>query len=146
MKTLRLAGAVAAAVAAAALWTGAGCSGGRNLDPTLEGNLLRYNEQESATFVLSGEATCSRCRSLDVTGLLVELTLKEDPTRVLTMNVFDGLGDFSFPEVTAAKGKTLEVRGTLYFGGDVTTPGFEAVAETEVPGGDDETVAVVLNF
>ena len=146
MRALRLAGMLMAVSAAALLWGSIGCSGDKNLDPTLEGNLLRYNEQESVTFALSGEATCSRCASVEVTGLLVELTLKDDPTHVLTMNVFDGLGDFSFPEVTTAKGGTLEVRGTLYFGGDVTTPGFVAMAEVEVPGGNGETVAVVLNF
>lgn len=146
MRAFRLAGIAAAVAAASAFWLCTGCSGDKNLDPTLEGNLLRYNEQESVTFSISGEATCSRCASVEVTGLLVELTLKEDPTRVLTMDVFDGLGDFSFPRVTAAKGGTLQVSGTLYFGGDVTRPGFEAVAEAAVPGDDDETLSVVLNF
>jgi hypothetical protein len=138
---------VAMAAAVAIAWSAFGCSSGKNLEPTLEGNLLRYNEADLVTFSVAGTANCSGCDKEDrFVGLMVEIWLKDDPTHDLAVGTFDGLGPFNFDGIRTYKGAAAAVKGKLYPVGDLDAPPLEASAEFEVPGEDGKAVAFQLNF
>ncbi|MFA4874627.1 MAG: hypothetical protein WC956_11250 [bacterium] len=134
--------------AASILWLSVGCSGSGTVhSPTLEGNFLQYQKADLISMNLSGRAVCGGCdNSARFNGLLVELSVKDDPTKTLAINTFDGLGQFSISGVQAPKGMALLVSGTLYLEGGPDAGSLETSAEVTAPDGDGDTVAVVLDF
>jgi hypothetical protein len=129
------------------LWSVWGCSGGSPTYPTLEGNLLRYNEGNMIDFRLSGESKCELCSGDEnFVGLYVELIPKGDPTHSLSSGMFDGLGYFSFPSLRAVANSVVQVYGTLYKEDAPEQLALRANAEFTVPDEDDKTVSVILNF
>ncbi len=141
------AGFIAIAVASL-FWIATGCSGSGGVhSSTLEGNLLQYNKVDLVTIGISGRAACDSCGAkADITGLLVEISLKNDPTSMIAMDTFDGLGSFSFPEIRVPKGAQLLVSGTLYLAGEPESAALEATEEVSAPDDDGKVSAVILNF
>ncbi len=128
-------------------WSAWGCSGGKPLHTTLEGNLLQYDETDMVTFNLSGEAKCDECGGDDVfVGLFVELYPKNDPTHNLSVGTFSGLGHFSFPNLRAVADSVIQIYGTLYIEGEPDSSALRAQAEFKVPNDDGETASVILHF
>ncbi len=133
----------AAALTAMLLLATVSCSGKTPYYNTSDA-FTRYPEAELSTFSIFGTAACNSCRGKDITALQVEVVPADDPTKSLTMDVFDGLGSFSFSDIRYGKGAKLTVYGKLIFGNGNT--GIETDAGIEVPDSDGDTVSVVLNF
>lgn len=131
--------------AGAFLWWSIGCSGSATA-PTLEGNLLDYQELELVNFSVSGEAVCAACSAGDFVGLQLDLYLKADPTRDLAVEMFDGLGHFKISNLRTHKDATVVAQGRLYWNDSVDTPPLIARAEFKTPGSDGETVTFTLEF
>ncbi len=139
---LRIAGF---AIGALLLWS-FGCSGDVHA-PTLEGNLLDYEEIELATFSVLGNAVCSSCGPSDnFVGMQATLYLKSDPAMDLAVQMFDGLGSFEIKNLRTQKGAAIMMRGNLFWGDSVDTAPLTARAEFNAPDNDGGTVAVTLDF
>jgi len=127
-------------------WGAFGCSGDATDKSSLEAAFLDYDETDLVNFRLSGEAKCSSCAGEDVAGLYVELVSALSPTTNLSVGAFEGTGDFYFPSLRAVADSTIYVYGTLFFEGRPESQALKAQASFKVPGGDDETAAVILQF
>ncbi|MFH1830548.1 MAG: hypothetical protein ABH871_07220 [Pseudomonadota bacterium] len=127
------------------LWNANGCSGDKTLEPTLEGNLLQYDEADLVNFNLSGDALCESC-DVDIAGLYIELVSASNPTSNLSVGTFKDLGDFYFSNLRAVVGSTINVYGTLYFEDKPESQAAKAQTSFKVPDDDGKTVAVTLRF
>ena len=108
------------------------------------GALVGFTEIELVNFSIAGTAVCNWCDASRITALQVEVVPKNDPITTLSMNVFDGLGSFSFSDIRYKKGAKLTLYGRILFGSGDT--GIDSTVEITVPGNDGETVSCVMNF
>ncbi len=131
-------------IAASPSWIGLGCSGDAR-DATLEGNLLRYNEVDMASFRLSGSVRCDACDEDEVAGLYIELVPRDNPTSYLETGMFSGLNGFYFQDLRAVAGSTVDVYGMLFMGEVDESSALKAETSFTVPD-DGETAAVTLRF
>ena len=103
-----------------------------------------YSEIEMVNFSIAGTAVCNSCDTSRITALQVEVVPKNDPITTLSMNVFDGLGSFSFSDIRYKKGAKLTLYGRILFGSGDT--GTDSTVEISVPDSDGKTVSCVINF
>ncbi|MBT3182032.1 MAG: hypothetical protein HN337_05925 [Deltaproteobacteria bacterium] len=127
---------------------GIACSGDIK-SSSLEGNLLDYNEGNTVTFTISGNATCKKCEDdeIPIEGMQIEVYAKDGPIDRLGLKVYGGLGNFTMKNVQAHAGQTLEVEGKLMRDG---TSGWVTAAygyaEVVAPEEDGKVVALTLRF
>jgi hypothetical protein len=121
-----------------------GCSSGRkgHLD-----ELLSYEEIPLVDFNLSGVISCQKCLDddLSISGVLIEVTPKDDPLSMLAVKTFDGLGSFYIPDLRFEPGKMLLLYCYILGGEDGDYLRSEKV-EVDVPDEDGGTAAVTINF
>jgi hypothetical protein len=117
---------------------------GKSVATSVPDALLRYPEVDLVNFSISGTAVCSWCKPSEVTALQVEVVPSEDPMTTLSMNVFDGVGPFSFSDLRYKKDAKLTLYGKIYFGAGNTET--NATVEVSVPDKDGQTVSCVINF
>lgn len=122
-----------------------GCSGSSR-STSLEEEFLSVEEGEMSSFVLSGSAKCETCGDLDTSSLYVELVARVNPTSYLSVGTFNGLGSFTFQNLRAVAGSTVDVYGMLFLEGKPDSQALQAQTTFEVPEEDSEAVAVILRF
>jgi hypothetical protein len=127
------------------LWGGLGCSGDSDRQ-TMGEAFFTYSETDLVNFKLSGEAKCGSCEGEDIAGLYVELVAEVSPTTNLSVGTFDGLGTFFFPSLRAVAESTVIAYGTLFFADRPEAQALRAQVSFTVPGEEDETVAITLQF
>ena len=135
---------VALLMLAAVAW---GCSGGGSKwGDRFHDEMLNYEEQDVVTFNIAGTSTCARCETdnLSVAGVMVEVTPKNDPTKMLGAKMFDGTGPFTIPNIRWQSGVTLKLTAMIF--ADVDNVLYTKYVEVIVPDEDGETVAVSVNF
>ncbi len=126
-------------------WGALGCSGDSD-SQTMEEAFFTYSETELVNFKLSGEAKCGSCEGENIAGLYVELVAEVSPTTELSVGTFDGLGTFFFPNLRAVAESAVIAYGTLFFADRPESQALRAQASFQVPGDEDETVAITLQF
>jgi hypothetical protein len=137
--------AVTLLLAIAALqWGGLGCSGDSR--KTMGEAFFTYSETDLVNFNLSGDAKCGSCEDEDIAGLYVELVSELSPTTELSIETFEGLGPFYFSNLRAVAESEAVAYGTLFFADRPESQALKAQASFRVPGDEDETVAITLQF
>jgi len=137
--------ALAALLAMAVLFhTAIGCSGSDR--KTMGEAFFTYSETDLVDFNVSGEAKCGSCEGNNIAGLYVELVSDLSPTTYLSVDTFEGLGPFFFSNLRAVAESGAVAYGTLFFDDRPESQALKAQASFKVPDGDDETVAITLNF
>lgn len=135
---------VALATLVAVAW---GCSGSRGTwGDRFHDEMLNYEEQDVVNFNISGTTTCARCETdnLSVAGVMIEVTPKNDPTKMLGAKMFDGVGPFTIPNIRWQSGTTLHLTAMIF--ADVDNVLYTEEQDVVVPDGDGKTVAVSVNF
>lgn len=124
-----------------------GCSSGKSSwGDKFYDEILNYEEQNVVTFNIAGTTICARCEESDdpVTGVMIEVTLKNDPTRMLGAKMFDGTGLFIVPNMRWQSGVALKLTAMIFSGVDKVL--YTEHVDVTVPDEDGETVAVTINF
>ena len=117
---------------------------GKNLYTNNTDALTQYPEYELVTFSISGSAACNDCDPKNITALQVDVVPSADPMTTLSMNVFEGLGPFSFDDLRYTKGMKLTIYGKLFF--ESGSYGRDTSTEITVPQDDNKMISCILNF
>jgi hypothetical protein len=117
---------------------------GKSVATSVPDALLHYPEVDLVTFSISGTAVCTWCKTSEVSALQVEVVPSDDPITTLSVNIFGGVGSFTFTDLRYKKGAKLTLYGKVYFGtGDTET---NSTVEISVPDNDGQTVSCIINF